>query len=328
MIKNNAQPEALLSRMTALADATRLRLLRLLERRELGVVDLCDVLQLPQSTVSRHLKVLADQGWVRASRQGTTHLYRMPLDQLEPGARRLWLLARDQTGQWATIRQDALRLARRLRQRQERAQAFFAGAVGEWDRLRSELYGSDFVRAAMLALLPSGYVVADLGCGTGQIAAELAAAAQRVIAVDNSPAMLGAARKRTAALASIDLRRGDLAALPIDDGECDAALLLLALTYVSDPPSVLAEARRILKPGGKLVVVDLLEHDREDFQRHMGQQWRGFALDQIKETLASAGFDSPAASPIPPAPSARGPALFLATGLQRGRRAMRSSREL
>lgn len=325
MIRNAAQPDVLLSRMSALADATRLRLLRLLERRELGVVDLCDVLQLPQSTISRHLKVLADQGWVRASRQGTTHLYRMPLDQLEPEARRLWLLARDQIGNWATIHQDALRLTRRLRQRQERAQAFFAGAAREWDKLRGELYGDDFVRAAMLALLPSRYVVADLGCGTGQIAAELAAVAGRVIAVDNSPAMLRAARKRTAELANIDLRRGDLAALPIDDGACDAAMLLLALTYVADPPAVLAEARRILKPAGKVVVVDLLPHDREDFQRHMGQQCRGFALDEIKEVLASAGFEFPAASPIVPAPHARGPALFLATGLQRSRRAAHNS---
>ncbi len=325
MNKTDAQPDVLLALMSALADATRLRLLRLLERRELGVVDMCDVMQLPQSTISRHLKVLADQGWVRASRQGTTHLYRMTLDQLEPGARRLWLLARDQTANWATIHQDALRLARRLRQRQERAQAFFAGAAGEWDKLRGELYGDGFVSAAMLALLPSWYVVADLGCGTGQITAELAAVARRVIAVDNSPAMLRAARKRTAGLANIDLRHGDLAALPIDDAACDAAMLVLALTYVVDPPAALTEARRILKPAGKLVVVDLLEHDREDFQRRMGQQRRGFALEQFKDIMTSAGFESPAAGPIAPAPHARGPALFLATGLQRSRGAAHNS---
>src|SRR5437764_15174380 len=89
-----AQPEMLLSWMEGLADPTRLRLLRLLERHELGVVELCDILQLPQSTVSRHLKVLGDQGWARSRRQGTTHLYRTILDELDPAARRLWLLAR------------------------------------------------------------------------------------------------------------------------------------------------------------------------------------------------------------------------------------------
>src|SRR5687767_15856575 len=110
MIKTSAQPDALLAWMGSLADGTRLRLLRLLERHELGVVELCEILQLPQSTVSRHLKVLGDQGWVRARRQGTTHLYRMVLDELEAPTRRLWILAREQIEDWATLGQDELRL--------------------------------------------------------------------------------------------------------------------------------------------------------------------------------------------------------------------------
>src|SRR5437764_9716212 len=101
-----AQPETLLSWMEGLADPTRLRLLRLLERHELGVVELCEVLQSPQSTVSRHLKVLGDGGWVRGRREGTTNLYRMILDELEAPARRLWLLAREQTDTWPTVAQD------------------------------------------------------------------------------------------------------------------------------------------------------------------------------------------------------------------------------
>jgi ubiquinone/menaquinone biosynthesis C-methylase UbiE len=318
MVKLPLRIDVLLSRMSSLADATRLRILRLLERRELGVVDMCDVLQLPQSTVSRHLKILSDQGWLRSSRRGTTHLYRMPLDQLNPAARRLWLLARDQFDDWATLRQDQLRLARRLRERQDRTQAFFAGAARRWERLRTEQYGGEFVRSAMLALLPPRYVVADLGCGTGQLTAELASVVRRVIAVDNSPAMLRAARRRTADLKNVELRRGDLASLPVADRSCDAALLLLALTYVDDTGSALSEAHRILKAGGKLIVVDLLPHDREDFQRRMGQHCRGFVLDQIKEWLHQAGLQEIDARPLPPAPEAKGPALFLATGIVRG----------
>src|SRR6187455_1237225 len=104
MIKSAAsQPDALVARMECLADETRLRLLRLLERHELGVVELCEILQLPQSTVSRHLKVLADQAWVRSRREGTTRLYRMILDELTTPARKLWLLAREQTANWATL---------------------------------------------------------------------------------------------------------------------------------------------------------------------------------------------------------------------------------
>src|SRR3954467_8483377 len=132
---SQSQPGALFGWMEALADGTRLRLLRLLERHELGVIDLCQILQLPQSTVSRHLKVLADQNFVHSRRSGTTHLYRTILDELEPPARKLWLVAREQTDSWATVHQDELRLERRLRHRDDNdAQAFFAGAAGKWDK--------------------------------------------------------------------------------------------------------------------------------------------------------------------------------------------------
>src|SRR5437763_6033994 len=109
-----SRPDLLISRMGSLADPTRLRLLRLLERHELGVADLCDILQLPQSTVSRHLKVLSDQHWVRSRRQATNHLYRTILDELDAGARKLWLLAREQTDAWPAVKHDRLRLDRLL----------------------------------------------------------------------------------------------------------------------------------------------------------------------------------------------------------------------
>ena len=106
----------------------------MLERHELGVAELCDILQLPRSTVSRHLKVLADQGWVRSRGQGTTNLYRMLPDEIDPTARRLWALAREQTQAWATLRQDDLRLQRRLTDRETDSQAFFAGAAATPNR--------------------------------------------------------------------------------------------------------------------------------------------------------------------------------------------------
>src|SRR3954466_3040318 len=124
MVQNVRHPERLVGWMESLADRTRLRLLRLLERHELGVVELCDILQLPQSTVSRHLKILLDQRWLHSRREGTTHLYRTTLDELDPAARKLWLVAREQTDDWATIRQDELRLDRRLRHRESNSQTF------------------------------------------------------------------------------------------------------------------------------------------------------------------------------------------------------------
>jgi ArsR family transcriptional regulator len=301
--------------MESLADPTRLRLLRLLERHELGVVELCDVLQLPQSTVSRHLKVLSDQHWTRSRRQGTTNLYRTILDELDATARKLWVLAREQTSDWATVQQDEMRLMQRLRERQKDSQAFFAGAAGQWDKLRSELYGNRFAAAAMLALLPDNLTVADLGCGTGQLTADLARYVKSVIAVDNSPAMLKAAQKRLEGQPNVELRRGDLEALPIDDGCCEAALMVLVLTYVAEPLAALKEAARIVKPGGKLVLVDLLPHDRDDFRRQMEQQQAGFEPAELEKVLIEAGFASAKVRPLPPEANVKGPALFIATAI-------------
>ncbi|MBC8106019.1 MAG: metalloregulator ArsR/SmtB family transcription factor [Anaerolineae bacterium] len=373
MNRSTGQPASLLSWMDSLADETRLRLLHLLERQELGVVELCDILQLPQSTVSRHLKVLSDQKWVRSRRLATTHLYRTILDELDPAARKLWLLAREQTQNWATLKQDELRLQRRLREREIDSQEFFAGAAAQWDHLRRELYGESFSVSAMLALLPRDMIVADLGCGTGATIEQLAPHVRQIIGVDNSPAMLKAAKKRLAAFTSadiakldhrgpdpsktdpsktdqsrtdqsqtdqvranppragqrnseqprVDLRRGDLQTLPIDDASVDAALLLLALTYVPDPEVVVREMSRILKPGGRAIIVDLLPHDRDDFRRELGQLHAGFSEAAMKNLLTSAGLDAPTLTGLPPEPNAKGPALFLASAIKSERSEVR-----
>jgi ArsR family transcriptional regulator len=240
----------------------------------------------------------------------------MTLDELDPHAKRLWLLAREQTEAWPTVAQDDLRLARILRDKQQESQTFFATAATQWDKLRSELYGHSFSLAAALAILPADTVVADLGCGTAPLAAQLAPHVKRVIAVDNSPAMLNAARQRTADLPNVDLRHGDLQSLPIDPATCDAALMVLSLTYVPDPVAVLHEMSRILRPGGRGVLVDLLPHARDDFRRQYGQLHMGFSPDHLTTLLTACGFASPAIHPLPPDPNTKGPALFLATAVK------------
>jgi ArsR family transcriptional regulator len=311
-----SQVAALVESLETLADPTRLRLLRLLERHELGVAALCDILQLPQSTVSRHLKVLSDQEWVGSRSQGTTRLYRMRAER-DPAARRLWLLSRDQTDAWPTARQDQLRLGRRLSRPSPPAEAFFAGAAGQWDRLREEAYGRAFTQTALLALLPPEWVVADLGCGTGHATAALSPHVARIVGVDQSPAMLKAARKRTAGLDNVELKQGRLEALPLEDGCCDGALLLLALTYVADPSAALSEMARVLRPGGRAVVADLLRHDRDDFRRRMGQEGFGFEPEELRSMLEAAGLEKAACHELPPEPGAKGPALLLATGTRK-----------
>jgi len=308
---------AIVGWMTALADATRARTLRLVERYELTVADLCAVLQLPQSTVSRHLKLLADEGWVAARPQGTSRLYRMDVDDLEPAARRLWSLLREQTAQTRGAAHDDQRLAAILAARQTRSQAFFSSAAGQWDRLRREMFGERFDLLALAGLLEDTWIVGDLGCGTGQIAATVAPFVHRVIAVDRSRAMLKAARQRLAHLPHVDVRHGDLEALPIDDALLDAAVICLVLHHVADPPAVLRAAARVLRPAGRLLVVDMLSHDRREYQQQMGHVWLGFEPAQTADWLRDAGFERARVQPLPPAPQAKGPALFAATARRR-----------
>lgn len=305
--------EGFLGVLGSLADPTRLRLLALLERHELGVVELCQVLRLPQSTVSRHLRLLSEEGWLASRREGTAHLYRMD-DGVDAGARRLWKVARAETEGWATLEQDALRLARRLEDRRADADAFFAGAATGWEGLRAGLYGAGFLAEALLALLPRGLTVADLGCGTGDLTARLARHAARVVAVDRSAAMLKAARRRVAGLEHVELHRADLEALPLAEATCDAALLVLALGYLPAPERALAEAARVLRPGGVLVVVDVARHDDEVFRRRMGLAHLGFDPGELAAVLAGAGLVHAACHPLPPEPGASGPALLVARG--------------
>jgi ArsR family transcriptional regulator len=315
---SSSNPDSLVSLFESLSDKTRLRLLHLLEGNEIGVAELCEIVQLPQSTVSRHLRLLTDLGWIRSRRDGAAHLYRLTLDELDADAKKLWLLARDQTQAWSTIHQDELRLERVLRDRQSETQNFFAGAAAEWDRLRAEMYGYRFTQSALLALLPHNLVVADLGCGTGQLTGELAQHVQKVIAVDNSAPMLKAARKRLEGRSNVELHRAQLESLPIEAQSVDAAFLILVLTYVEDPATVLKEISRILKPGGKLILVDLLPHDREDFRRQMNQRHPGFSPAQLSSLFAGAGFAEKQSSitPLAPEPQSKGPALFLANAVK------------
>jgi ArsR family transcriptional regulator len=310
-------PEPLLARVGALADPARLRLLVLLETRELTVSDLGEILQLPQSTVSRHLRTLAEAGWVAARGAGTANLYRMLDGDLAAGARAIWQAAREEVRGWPALAQDRVRLERRLARRRDGG--FYAGVAGEWDRLRAELYGDRFTDAALRALLPADWTVADLACGSGSVAALLAPAVARVIAVDLSAEMIAAAKKRLAPFDNVELRRGALEQLPVADESCDAALLLLALTHVAEPGRAVAEMARILKPGGRAVVVDLLRHDRDDFRRRLGQLRNGFDRDELASLLSQAGLAGVSCTTLPPEPEAKGPALLLATGTRLAR---------
>src|SRR5262245_4849714 len=279
--------------LASLADTTRSRILLLLDRHELTVTEICAVVQLPQSTVSRHLKALADAAWISSRAEGTSNLYTMASrDGMDAGARRLWLLVREQVGSTHAAVQDQRRLQGVLSDRRTKSQEFFSSSAGQWDRMRDELFGDRFHLTALAAFADADWIVGDLGCGTGQVSAALAPFVAHVVAVDASAPMLQAAKRRLHGLDNVDLRRGELEALPIDDGRLDAATLMLVLHHVPEPEKALAEVARVVKPGGRLVIVDMLPHDRDHYRQQMGHVWLGFAEDQTRRLIGDAGFDN------------------------------------
>lgn len=295
-------------------------MLLLLERHELTVSELCDVLQLPQSTVSRQLKTLADASWVTSRRDGTSRYYSLNLSNPGPGTvdggphAQLWALTRAQLEGKSATTQDLRRLERVLAERRTTSEHFFATASGKWDRLRDELFGNDFAFRAIAGLLDDEWTVADLGCGTGAMTAILAPHVKQVIGVDASEEMLDAAKARLASATNIDFRKGSLEALPIFPDSADAATLMLVLHHLPSPAQALSEAGRILKPGGRVLIVDMAPHEKEEYRQQMGHVWLGFSEDQMKKMLVAAGFTHVKLHALPPAHSAKGPALFMATG--------------
>jgi ubiquinone/menaquinone biosynthesis C-methylase UbiE len=210
-----------------------------------------------------------------------------------------------------------------LSERRARSREYFSSVAGQWDAVRSELFGDRSPLLGMLALLDSEWVVADLGCGTGPLTATLAPFVRRVIAVDSARTMLAAARRRLEGVTNANLRQGELEALPLEAGEVDAAVMSLVLHYIAEPAKALGEAARVVRPGGRLVVIDMMPHDREEYRQQMGHVWQGFSEEQLTTWLSAAGFEKVRYTPLPMDSAAKGPALFVATATSR-RYAVRS----
>jgi SAM-dependent methyltransferase len=308
----NGSP-AIVDQLLVLSDPIRMRMLALLDGNELTVSELCDVVQLPQSTVSRHLKTLADGDWVNSRRDGTSRFYTLPIDDVDPAAKRLWDLVREQVTSSSTAAQDDRRLKQVLAKRRTQSEAFFSSAAEQWDRLREDLFGPTIHLKAIGGLLDSDLVVGDLGCGTGVMSEWLSAFCGRIIAVDSSKEMLQAARKNLAGRKNVQLRHGSLEKLPIENSELDVALMMLVLHHMPEPKRVLEETARALKPGGRLLVMDMMPHDREEYRQAMGHVWLGFSEKQITQWLQTTGFKDVRWRAMPPESKAKGPSLFVAT---------------
>ena len=307
-------PGDVVARLGVLSDVNRLRILALLDRNEFAVSELMEVLQLPQSTVSRHLKVLADDALIRSRQDGTSRHYRLAGG--EESRSGLWSVVRELLEGAPWMEEDAERAAPVLSRRMRRAEEFFSGAAEEWDTLRSKLFGSGTEQLALLGLMDPSWTIGDLGSGTGAFAEMVSPFVRSVVAVDRSPEMLAASRSRLHDRANVEHRQGELESLPLDSGSLDLAVMLLVLHYVVDPALALAEACRCLRPGGRLLLVDMREHSRDEYRETMGHLWTGFSPAQLEEWANAAGFGEWRWSGLPPTPGAAGPLLFMGTGLK------------
>ncbi len=312
-MNKSARDSLIFDRLAALAEPVRPRLMRVLERAELSVGELAKVMQLPQSTISRHLKTLSEAGWLSSRSEGTSSMHRLVLDDVDAPGRALWTTVREQLGASAELADDLNRLQAVLAERRNDTQTFFGRVAGEWDKVRDELFGDRATLLALLPLIPHEWTVVDLGCGTGNAAEVLAPCVSRVIAVDQSEAMLSAARKRLAGSTNVEFVVGDLERLPLADASVDAAVCVLVLHHIPHPEAAVIEMARVLRPGGVVLIVDMVEHDRQMYKQQMGHRWMGFGVPQIIRMLTDAGLSSPRINLLPATADAKGPGLLACT---------------
>jgi SAM-dependent methyltransferase len=271
----------------ALADETRVRLIRLLMDFELNVGEIVQIMGMGQSRVSRHLKILVESGLAASRRDGLWTFYAA----VSEGRGRLFLDGA------ATFFEDGgeaahdLEAARRMvSERSLMARRFFDEAAPVWQDLSREILGDFDLAGKVAELLPGCGAAADLGCGAGTLLSALAAKAERVIGVDYSPKMLEAARERFAGDARVSLRIGELEHLPLRDAEADCVLLSMALHHLSSPMDGLAEAARVLSPGGTILIADFDRHENEDLRRRHGDRRLGFAEAELGAMLEQTNF--------------------------------------
>lgn len=302
-----------LARLGTLGDVARLRILRLLERQELGVGELARATRMPQSTVSRHLKALFEAGLVQKRSEGTATLFVLRTAALDADCRALWQLTRGHLGSSIEFDEDDARLIEVVSERRTDSRTFFGRLGGQWDEVRGELFGDRFTAAGLLSLVDPSWKVADIGCGTGEAAELIAPFVTTVVAIDRERSMLEVARARLGDAANVEFREGDVAALPARDGEFDAALLLLVLHHIEDIGSALAEVCRTLVSRGTLVVIDMVAHGHEEFRATMGHQHLGFTERDLARAAKAAGFAPPRYRRLRVDTERRGPGLFAAS---------------
>lgn len=277
----------------ALADPTRLRIFALLRQMELSVGELAQTLGQSQPRVSRHVKILADAGLTARRREGSWVFLTLGSDDIvAPLVAALDAWGEGKPDPWAAA--DAARLTAVRADRAAAAERYFDAHAEQWDAIRGLYVAESEVEAAMQALLGGEAIgrLVDIGTGTGRMLALFGHDATSVLGVDRSPQMLRIARAKLAeaGLHSADLRQGDMYALPLADGSADTVVLHQLLHFAQIPETVIAEAGRLLTPGGRLLIADFASHEREELRSEDAHARLGFADDQIRHWFADAGL--------------------------------------
>jgi ArsR family transcriptional regulator len=273
--------------LSALADPTRLRILAALRENELSVAELQEVLGIGQSRISNHLAQLKSVGLLRDRREGQKAYYR----RAEMG-REIWSLAEGAAGELGTQARDGEALRRVLGQRQEKSKRYFDAVAGRLGKKYCPGRSWEAVGRLLLALAPR-QVYADLGAGEGLISQLLAARAKKVIAVDHSPRMVEVGRDlaKRSGLKNLEYRLGDMENPPIRPGSVNVAILSQALHHAVHPPRVLEAAWKILRPGGTLLILDLVEHTFEAAREIYADVWLGFSPAELARLMREAKFE-------------------------------------
>ena len=308
------KPEAVFK---AMADGTRQRTLSVLCRHELSVSELVDVLQQPQSTVSRHLRTLRDAGLIRDRRVGQTVHYSVPVNGDVAGDGCLLRRLLDWVAEQPLSKTLDGRLGDVITRRREMSDRFFDQVGRHWDTLREESFGAAFHLEALISLLPTDWTVADVGTGTGYLLPLLGTHFKRVIAVDPVEAMLESARQRvsTHSLDNVTLCRGDLSKLPMTSSAVDLAVAVLVLHHVASPHNAVKELHRVLCCGGQVLIVEQKAHHCDAFLNRMQDRWWGFEPQELDAMLTSAGFRKVRSRLLRTVErSADAPELFVVTG--------------
>jgi len=282
---------SILKNLRLLADPSRLRILLLVEREELSVAELQEILGMGQSRISTHLAQLKQAGLVEDRRNGKSILYRLKHGIQSNGFSQMLGVLRQAAAEIPEAEQDseALRLA--LRRRQDKMRSYFDELAGKFGRNYVPGRSWQGLAETLLTLMPP-MVIADLGAGEGTFSQLLARRSKKVIAVDNSEKMVEYGREwaRKHGVKNLEYRKGDLEEVPIPDATVDLAFFSQALHHAQHPDRAVAEASRILKPGGRIVVLDLLRHSYEEARELYADLWLGFTEVEVTRFLRQAGF--------------------------------------